>query len=142
MATSVQVGLETLLWVQMPTTAGSLVIPVAKEQVGAVIGSGGSVVKGLQETTGAQISIVEEEGNKPTVNVRLGFGHLRHFCMRQPADLMRDLDRRSLAARHSNCRAPRLGYSRSPAATSGYLQGLKIGQGQRKHSSVGRAFAL
>ena len=91
MATSVQVRIETLLWVQVPSTAGSLVIPVAKEQVGAVIGSGGSVVKGLQETTGAQISIVEEEGNKPTVNVRLGLGDLRHGCMRQSTDLMRAL---------------------------------------------------
>ena len=112
-------GFDKLNWVQVPTTAGSVVIPVAKEQVGAVIGSGGSVVKGLQESTGAQISIVED-GNKPSVHVRLGWRSAA--CLLAPICRSDEcITRRSLAARHSNCRTARLRYCRSPAAISGYV---------------------
>ena len=91
-------------------------MPVPKNQIGAVIGTGGSVIKGLQDTTGAQISIVEND--KESV-VHVGPELLRIAAHAAAALSLTVCQlRRSTAALSNSSTIARTRYCRSLVATS------------------------
>ena len=55
---------------QAPSSGGFCSVPAAKEQLGAIIGPQGSVVKRLEESSGARVSIVDSD--PPSVAIYAG----------------------------------------------------------------------